>query len=305
MTGRVADWNRQSMKKDGSKPTHGVRDMGSLFHSKAPVMLADGGQADEAQMKQRGLDASNKEKPTGFFQRLREGNIDDPNSMAYKKYGAGRGRMEAELDKAEAEMKANQANARSGTIESRQAARDDADFDAVSRDFGNARAVAGAPAAVEVRPVRPRRVQVQRVDVTPAPAMTNSVSNSRGNRSAASAPAVDTSMSRGNRSAGANTLPASASVAAPVAAAARPSTGRQAQMEQDERRRAERREAGRAADAAAQAKRESDRQAFNAAMRGDAGQARIREARKEYSEMTPAERSMARGQRLKDMLGIR
>lgn len=170
MTGRVQDWNRQSMKKDGgSAPQQGVRSMGSLFHSNAPVMLADGGQADEAVMKQRGLDASNKEKPTGFFQRLREGNIDDPSSMAYKKYGAGRGRMEGELDKAEAEMKANQANARSGA----QATRDDADFDAVSKSFSGARAVAGAPAPVEVTPVRSSRVEVSRVEVpTPARAST-------------------------------------------------------------------------------------------------------------------------------------
>jgi hypothetical protein len=46
-------------------------------------------------MKQRGLDASNKEAPVGFFERLRMGNIDDPNSEAYKKFGAGRGRAEA------------------------------------------------------------------------------------------------------------------------------------------------------------------------------------------------------------------
>lgn len=100
MTGRVNDWNRQSMKKDGSKPTMGVRSTGSLFHSQAPIYMADGGDVEEARMKQRGLDESNKEKPTGFFQRIREGNIDDPKSEAYKKYGAGRGRMEAELDAA-------------------------------------------------------------------------------------------------------------------------------------------------------------------------------------------------------------
>jgi hypothetical protein len=175
MTGRVQDWNRQSMKKDGgSAPQQGVRSMGSLFHSNAPVMLADGGQADEAVMKQRGLDASNKEKPTGFFQRLREGNIDDPSSMAYKKYGAGRGRMEGELDKAEAEMKANQANARSGS----QAMRDDADFDAVGKSFSGARAVAGAPAPVEVTPVRSSRVQVTRVEV-PTPARTSTPAERR------------------------------------------------------------------------------------------------------------------------------
>ncbi len=105
MTGRVNDWNRQSMKKDGSKPTMGVRDTGSLFHSQAPIYMADGGDVEEARMKQRGLDESNKEKPTGFFQRIREGNIDDPKSEAYKKYGAGRGRMAEDSDRLDAEAR--------------------------------------------------------------------------------------------------------------------------------------------------------------------------------------------------------
>jgi len=48
----------------------------------------------EAADKAAGLEASNKEKSTGFFERLRMGNIDDPNSEAYKRFGAGRGRAE-------------------------------------------------------------------------------------------------------------------------------------------------------------------------------------------------------------------
>ena len=52
----------------------------------------EGGPVDEATAKQRGIDASNKEAPMGFFERLRAGNIDDPSSEAYKKFGAGRGR---------------------------------------------------------------------------------------------------------------------------------------------------------------------------------------------------------------------
>lgn len=46
----------------------------------------------ESEAKQRGLAESNKEAPVGFFERLRMGNIDDPNSEAYKRFGAGRGR---------------------------------------------------------------------------------------------------------------------------------------------------------------------------------------------------------------------
>lgn len=48
----------------------------------------------ESADKAAGLAASNKEKSTGFFERLRMGNIDDPNSEAYKRLGAGRGRVE-------------------------------------------------------------------------------------------------------------------------------------------------------------------------------------------------------------------
>jgi len=54
-----------------------------------------GGPVDEATAKQRGLDASNKEAPVGFFERIRAGNIDDPSSEAYKRFGAGRGRSTA------------------------------------------------------------------------------------------------------------------------------------------------------------------------------------------------------------------
>jgi hypothetical protein len=48
----------------------------------------------EVEDKAAGLEASNKEKPMGFFERLRMGNIDDPESEAYKRLGAGRGAAE-------------------------------------------------------------------------------------------------------------------------------------------------------------------------------------------------------------------
>jgi hypothetical protein len=185
MTGRVQDWNRQSMKKGDSAPQHGVRSMGSLFHSNAPVMLADGGKVDEAAMKQRGLAESNKEQPVGLFQRLRMGNIDQPGSEAYNRFGAGRGRMEGELDKAESEMKANQANARAGDAAMRQRKVDDVDFAEADRMSGTARAVAGAPA-----PARNNRVKVQRVEVeAPAPAADNTDAMRNRSRQAARASA--------------------------------------------------------------------------------------------------------------------
>jgi hypothetical protein len=49
----------------------------------------EGGMSD----KDRGLEASRDEK-VGFFERLRMGNIDDPNSEAYRRFGAGRGKAE-------------------------------------------------------------------------------------------------------------------------------------------------------------------------------------------------------------------
>ena len=50
---------------------------------------------DVAADKQRGLDISNKEEPVGFFERIRMGNIDEPGSEAYNRFGAGRGRATA------------------------------------------------------------------------------------------------------------------------------------------------------------------------------------------------------------------
>lgn len=61
----------------------------------------EGGDVEESKAKQRGLDISNKEEPMGFLQRLRMGNIDDPSSEAYKRFGAGRGRSEAPAKKEE------------------------------------------------------------------------------------------------------------------------------------------------------------------------------------------------------------
>jgi hypothetical protein len=52
---------------------------------------------DEAELKKRGLASADK---VGFFERIRMGNIDDPQSEAYKRFGAGRGRSEAAKTKA-------------------------------------------------------------------------------------------------------------------------------------------------------------------------------------------------------------
>lgn len=127
MAGNVPDWLRGNHKKSGTaKVSHGVQSR-PIFHSEhtdSPIVkevhmhteaafLADGGDPTEAELKQMGLDASNKEsaadKPGivgGFrklFSRFQEGNIDTPGSLAYERYGAGRGRREFENQKAFAE----------------------------------------------------------------------------------------------------------------------------------------------------------------------------------------------------------
>lgn len=138
MAGYVPDWLRDSHKKTGKeKVEHGKRSMpgfhadqkGHPLTEKAPhtaaayfadggmVYMADGRDPTEAELKQMGLDASNRERENadannrpgiveGFKRlasRFSEGNIDDPNSLAYERYGAGRGRREYENQKAFAE----------------------------------------------------------------------------------------------------------------------------------------------------------------------------------------------------------
>jgi hypothetical protein len=61
----------------------------------------EGGEAED---KKRGLAASNKEGSVGFFERLRMGNIDDPKSEAYKRFGAGRGQAETAKEKQQSKI---------------------------------------------------------------------------------------------------------------------------------------------------------------------------------------------------------
>lgn len=295
MTGRVQDWNRQSMKKGDSAPKHGVRSMGSLFHSNAPVMLADGGRVDEAAMKQRGLAESNKEKPMGLFERLRMGNIDQPGSEAYNRFGAGRGRMEGELDKAEAEMKANRANARAGDAAMRQRKVDDADFAEADALQATGRAVAGAPAPA------PARRQVSRVE-TPAAATARPVARGgSGDRPPSEKARSGTDArppSETARSARQGSFESRAKAPAKTTKAAEATRGRTSDYRTQLERRGDRL-------AAERASRSAEAQAFNERLRQDPGQISIRAAQKEWDNMSPAQRSSARGRQLAEMIGIR
>lgn len=60
---------------------------------KKPMKFKRYDEGGEVADKEAGLKAS-KDEDVGFFKRLRMGNIDDPNSEAYKRFGAGRGRSE-------------------------------------------------------------------------------------------------------------------------------------------------------------------------------------------------------------------
>lgn len=135
MAGYVPEWLRGSHKKSGtSKIEHGKREMpgfhtGQKDHPVTQEMkrdphtsaayLADGGMPSEEKLKEMGLAASNAEREAGgrpgivegfknLIGRFKEGNIDDPNSLAYERYGAGRGRREYEDQKAFAENAAMQ-----------------------------------------------------------------------------------------------------------------------------------------------------------------------------------------------------
>jgi hypothetical protein len=72
---------------------------GLVLGSHAVRGYADGGEVTEADDKAAGLKASQGES-VGFLERLRMGNIDDSSSEAYKRFGAGRGKAEREMDAA-------------------------------------------------------------------------------------------------------------------------------------------------------------------------------------------------------------
>jgi len=74
----------------------------------------DEGGITEAADKAAGLKASAGEK-VGFFERLRMGNIDDPRSEAYNRFGAGRAKADRDMANEAAAMKVVDASRASGT----------------------------------------------------------------------------------------------------------------------------------------------------------------------------------------------
>lgn len=125
----IQDWQRQNQSKGGgaqptphqmnpktmayggsmnskiAKPTH---DCGGMVKSRGMANggmvrgYADGGEVED---KAAGLAASANEK-VGFFERMRMGNIDEPGSEAYNRFGAGRAKADRDMASEAAAMKA-------------------------------------------------------------------------------------------------------------------------------------------------------------------------------------------------------
>ena len=149
--GFVPKWSRADHKKTSSSaPKQGVRQMPSLFHGakdaqySGPNLFADGGEVDEETLKEEGLKASAGEK-VGLWERLKAGNIDDPGSEAYRRFGAGRGRNERDMAAADKQM--DQLDAMR-----RDTAARDAEFDAAEKQLNDLNKIKPTPAAAAPAP---------------------------------------------------------------------------------------------------------------------------------------------------------
>ena len=172
----------------------------------------------EAAAKQRGLDISNKEAPVGFFERLRAGNIDQPGTEAYNRFGAGRGRDRGESVSVNQPMPAAPAAPAMPAASSRPLS------DPMYSDYGSS---TGAGAAGTSETIKPTRQVMNKPTLPAKPAATPvpSLSNAgpmRGMRSDASSPQYAGPM-RGMRSdAGASKPAASAASQIPGQSAKAP-----------------------------------------------------------------------------------
>jgi hypothetical protein len=106
----------------------------------------------ETELKQRGLDLS-KDERVGFLDRLKMGNIDDPRSEAYRRFGAGRAKMDIEAKTPVPEMGSDYSgkNIKSLEVEKTTEDRGDSSYAPKGRmsaaDIGYGGGEAEAPAA--------------------------------------------------------------------------------------------------------------------------------------------------------------
>jgi hypothetical protein len=144
----ISSWMRQNMKKSGGSSAAGSS-------KKAVVRMADGGDVSEAEDKAAGLAASSGEK-VGFFERLRMGNIDDPKSEAYSRFGAGRAKADRDMENEAAAMRAVD-NARASAAAPKAAEPDMGAFnEAGSGTVNDSKPSAPAPVASPVAKPKPR-----------------------------------------------------------------------------------------------------------------------------------------------------
>jgi hypothetical protein len=136
---------------------------------------AEGGEVEEAAAKQRGLDMSNKEAPVGFFERIRMGNIDQPGTEAYNRFGAGRGRDRGES------VSVNQPSAPSAapSAPSMPAASSRPLSDDMYSDYGSSTGAGAAGTSETVKPTRPAATAKPPAK-PPAPMKTVGTGNQRG-----------------------------------------------------------------------------------------------------------------------------
>jgi len=139
----------------------------------------DGGFVDEATAKQRGLDMSNKEAPVGFFERMRMGNIDQPGTEAYNRFGAGRAYAKNMDDENEAMRAAN----RTPSAPAAPAPSARPLSDAMYSDYGSNTGMGAAGTSETVKPTRPAvtaKPPAQPSAKPPAPMKTVGTGNQRG-----------------------------------------------------------------------------------------------------------------------------
>lgn len=194
--GNVCDWNRQDMKKNGAAPAKpGVRDMGSLFHGPKVQHMADGGMVkgyadgglSEAADKAAGLKASAGES-VGFFERLRMGNIDDPKSEAYNRFGAGRAKADRDEQSRKDEYAALNAAEAAKTAQSAESEPRGANVNTTPyKAVEPAQSVEAEPAGTNIIPPAPAKKPVMRsaspaVDVRRNEAALRASAGSRGAR---------------------------------------------------------------------------------------------------------------------------
>jgi hypothetical protein len=275
---------------------------------------------DEAEIKQRGLDISNRAREegtekTGFFQRLREGNIDDPNSAAYKKYGAGRARLDDQIATAkeklagEVQKKVTANKANNGDVSEYDRNTEAAAKTPARSDQGVAKTAPAKKAPVVTKEqlaksgfdnlrdyMNAQKGLKRRDGKAPerktAPAVSSSYRSEGANKAKPAAPSGNV----------ASTAPAKKSGSSLSALPMNPSLLRQ--RDEAEKKRDAARAARRASDEAEKKARPAKEAAERKMLSEQPGAVAYRKKREEEDKMSPGQRSAARGKAVKEFFGM-